>query len=1520
MPSRIIAVVLMLVAVAGAWGAERAQDASAALRPADVSQLPAGRRVVQDVVLATGTASYELRYDIIERKEAPGRVDFQMWAPTIGYTPLGIAGPSSANWYNQGFFIWTFDGFNIQDYQAEFRVIREAGPDAMVEYVWDTPKVRAVARFAMTARSDKLLFFGRYEPKEPIGEVKLRLMAYPATFDKPWQRALTTATRTLTEGTAQLDLAAERWLLLEDTLPGRTGAGSAGLLLGDAAAFRSATVIGIGGYGEYVDLVLDPSRTDFALGLYEFPSMPDYEITRAYFRRLADAESDALARLARADLDQPLEPLPVDETRLAAVVQADEESLARPAETWRAPEEPLDFPWAARLPGPPLRVALLAARWAAYDTMELARRLEMDVRHQYFDTKTDLTNARHWPYRGQTGIGPLSAGAATRHAVRICVDAGTDVIVIGDLAADALGAGLQSAILSQVKGGKGLVLTGGSGVLDGWPAELTAEPDERLAEPALSCLPWGELAGLRGGEAPLRGYRYGAGRVLVFTAPMGPYQSLLPLNTDVDGLDGAEDRLLAFHGLAFLAAAGRPLPGRIAFASTGVQAGAAGEIPVTISGTEWARALVRVQDDRGKVVALGRNLFDRRRSILRLPPLAGMRRYYVDVALENGKKECVGFGSAVIDVTPTYTFGPVALSPSTSFHEAGVRLADLPGGGTLACETRVSPAGGGADLAVEWRVEDCVGREVACAESAVAADGMARAELELPEAVVVAHRLHAVLRADGTAVAEETVRFTMPVPFPYDDFTILMWSYAHGELPVRLENRACYELGSDMMDLCHMRGYSDAGAAREYALAADSGQRLVPYVTRIAGQSKEDHSLVPGLFHEDWIEKERASMAICSRQAAPYQPAAYTLGDENYLGRLGAEVEVSPGSTAAFRDWLAERYGGIEALNAVWHTDYADFGAIERPMLIEDAAEQEAGFAPWFDFRDFMDTAFAALHERMAGFVRKEDPGARVGWDGFLGYHWLAGYDFYKLTRNLELNQTYTSHPIQCELVRSFKRDDALTGEWGNAIADNEAGFSAIAWHNLFKGHNSCWWWTSWGCDYIPFNPDLSLSHMGRWFFEQAQEVKSGPGRLLVHATREDSGIGVLYSQADLYADELASRMAGDHGRPSSLTWLNNLKGATHVLETLGFQYRFVAGAELEQGQQALAGFRVLLLPYAACLSESQVDAIRAFVEAGGTIIADGRTALLSGNGVIRAARPLDEVFGVTSRGGLEAFRQPPAAGTAKSGSVSIDTYVLEPALKASGGQAAGSVNDVAVFVSNRHGAGHALLLNVPFAACNALRDNAQEDWMLGPVGEALATAGCTPFARLRGEDGRRLRLVELARFVDGAIRYLCVEQDIWHRAQPAREATLTIDTPAFVYDVRGGGAIADTPIDSWDVTVSRGRPLLFALLPYRVAGVDADTPRRARAGDTVGFRVALDADGAEPGHHVVHVKVFAPGSDRPHREYSRNVDCPGGVGEGTIPFALNDAPGTWRLVFTDAATGVTERRKLRLKAAPRNR
>ncbi|MGD9496685.1 MAG: beta-galactosidase, partial [Armatimonadota bacterium] len=1026
--------------------------------------VPEGTRVVQPVTLASENASYTLVYDIVRSPETPEAVTSTWWAWQGGSITIGMTEPSSANWYWQGFIKWTFDDESLHTRPAQFRVVREYGQDGMVEYAWDTPVVRATLRVAMVTGSDKLLMFGSYQPKQPVRNVRLQLAVYPASFDQPRNRRVTTALGTREPGeTFDLDLLRERWVLFEDLTEGRPGSGSAGLLIGTPQSIERIT-IPVGDYGITPTIVLPSEGGSFALGLYDFPTLPDPIATRAYFARSADREAEAIGVMAAGDLDRPLPPMPMDPERLALLLAQGDEMLDRPSEVWRPDPAPLNFPWAANLPGEPINTVIFCRRWAAWETMELARRLEMEARHLYFDAVDALVSSTAWPYRNQTGIGPLPAGIAARQAATLAGDQSAELFLCAGIQGSAIPGVARAGIAQRVADGAGLMLVGNASVRGGWPEKLFAEEDPGIPAMILESFPnWDQIPGYREGERgrtsgpPIQAWRYGEGRVVHLNVNLNTYSSLVPRNDAIEGLDGATDRCLAIAARVALAAAGRPM---------------------AAIAPEAANMLVRVQDDLDRVLELRdvrRGLGPGPRAVLRAD-----RQRFVDRIERDAEGNTIAMRSALFPMGAGPVITELAISPSTVTAEPAPPWVDLPRGGEVQCSATVADPPQGARL--QWTVRDVFDRVVA--RQTTPAQAKATITVELPRPVTPAHILDVALVDGDQELAFERLRFAMTVPYPFDDFTALMWSYAGGDPVLQRTDRMCYEWGAGMNDLCHMGGYSDAGAAREYSVSARSGLRLIPYVTRIAGEANERNERVPCLHDPALWARLSQSLSTTCRQAAPYSPAAYTLGDENYLFRGNFEVCHTPESVAAFRDWLVERYQTVEALNAEWATRLRSFEEIARPMILEEAAQQAASFAPWIDHKLFMDHVFAWAHEECARYVQAQDPGARVGWDGLLSYSWRAGYDFEALTRSLALNQTYTSQWLQGELYRSFKRDDALTGKWGNAVADGEAGFRAHPWDCLLAGDNSVWWWTSWGCDYIPFNPDLSQSDFGRWFFE----------------------------------------------------------------------------------------------------------------------------------------------------------------------------------------------------------------------------------------------------------------------------------------------------------------------------------------------------------------------------------------------------------------------------------------------------
>ncbi|NLF18228.1 MAG: hypothetical protein GX595_13405, partial [Lentisphaerae bacterium] len=1282
---------------------------SVRLEPRQVSPIPEGQRVIQTVTLANEITSYALTYDIQEKPGQTDEITSHWWIWTLDFVTLGMTEPSGANWYFQGFLNWTFDDEALHRRPAVIRVVRDGGADGVVEVLWDTPKVTAVLRLALASNSDKLLVFGSYEPKVAVKDSRLKLICYPTGYAQPRQRAVTTALGTARPGeTLVLDPARQRWVLYEDTTPGRPGCGPAGLIVGTPEAFDEVR-IPVGEYGIETHLRLKPDQRRFALGLYDFPTLPDLEATRSYFRASADAEARWLAAAAAAA--DPGQVLPVGvmpRERRQAVVDFSQRLLKRDIERWRPDPAPLAFPWARALPGGPIQTVLFCPRYRAYETMELARRLDLQVRHLYWDSSAAISQTASWPYAQQTGQGPLGSGVGATLAADLCSADGTELFLCAEIEADSLPGPVQNGLLERVRQGAGLVLSGRPGTVNGWPRECFAEPDAARTAAILEAFPWGDLPGFDPGTVPVQAYRLGQGVVVALRLALPSYGALVPHSDAIEGRAGAVDRALALAARAALAASGRLGPTRVsadAVSPDGRRLALHLEPPPEAGTT----LLVRITDDLDQEHLLTALPAPGPTVSVDLPALPAGRRCWLDVVRRDAAGRALDLRTLALPSTAPWITG-VDLEPVVRRHPAATPQVPLPTGGALAVRVSLEAAGLQAGVELVGEVRDAFDRLLARAAAPAAAT--VRLDLALPRPVTVCHRLDLHLQRGTAVLASARQRFTLPMDYPFEDFTALMWSYASAAPVLQRTDRLCYDLGADMVDLCHMGGYDDARASREYELSARSGLRLVPYVTRLAGEVDASNHRRPCLHDPAYLGKTSSQLAVQARQAGPYSPAAFTLGDENYLQRGQGESCATPATLAAFRDWLARRYATIEALNTEWGSAHGAFADITTPMTSATAATQTASLAPWLDHRLFMDEAFAQTHEAFAKVIQEELPDAKVGWDGLLGYHWLAGYDFTQLCSPvLQLNQTYTTQWLQGELVRSFKAPGALTGKWGNADADNADGFAAWPWTCLLTGDNSVWWWTSWGCDYIPFNPDLSLSAFGEWFFAAVREVTAGPGRLLLQARRLDSGIGVLYSQPDMLVTTLLDQMGAPKEIAGAGCWQREHTAALKLLHDLGYEYRHLSWRELEAGRLPGDGLRLVVLTGAVCVSDRQAAALRAFVEAGGVLLCDGRAGLLSGAGRLREARALDDLLGVTSPAGRDGLTEPLSTATL-GGEAAVDglakaitvsppatpVRLLSPGLRPAGAAALWSAGETPVGAVRRLGRGSAITTNIPWS------------------------------------------------------------------------------------------------------------------------------------------------------------------------------------------------------------------------------
>jgi hypothetical protein len=96
----------------------------------------------------------------------------------------------------------------------------------------------------------------------------------------------------------------------------------------------------------------------------------------------------------------------------------------------------------------------------------------------------------------------------------------------------------------------------------------------------------------------------------------------------------------------------------------------------------------------------------------------------------------------------------------------------------------------------------------------------------------------------------------------------------------------------------------------------------------------------------------------------------------------------------------------------------------------------------------------------------------------------------------------------------------------------------------------------------------------------------------------------------------------------------------------------------------------------------------------------------------------------------------------------------------------------------------------------------------------------------------------------------------------------------------------------------------IFAVMPYRVEGLDVDLPGRSvRAGEPVAFTARVRPAEAQKQRHVIGLRATDPQGRSP-RWHRAAFETENGVARCRFDPACNEARGPWKLALTDAATG----------------
>ena len=794
------------------------------------------------------------------------------------------------------------------------------------------------------------------------------------------------------------------------------------------------------------------------------------------------------------------------------------------------------------------------------------------------------------------------------------------------------------------------------------------------------------------------------------------------------------------------------------------------------------------------------------------------------------------------------------------------------------------------------------------------------------------------LRSGARLLDRKTVEFTIPEKAESKDFQIWLWSGAGDDVRSKKYHDVIYNSG--------VTGFANCGHDEVSARAfAASGLVGMPYTTVLAGTLLDD-----GMFSEEWVGGMRERAQIAARAFSKYGSPGYTLGDEIYLSAFDPKgrFSTSPKVVGLFRDWLRNHYTDISALNKQWDSSYTSFDAVtvqDEQQLLAD----EKNPSPWVDYRMFLTDSFMNLHYDFRDLIHTIHPGAKVGYDGCEQYSSYDGYDWFKYTRGLDINNVYAQYQIkgaypnkmfngQC--VRSFTSKDNLRGGWMNGL-DSTWGLTYTPWYMAFAGFNSVWWWTATflGPECDAYDIDLKPSSIYAQILKTANEIQEGAGTILKHADLAPDPIAIHYSENNWHASTLSSGM-GLHvnnlglinddwfkkpmcgSDPDELKLFGDIEPVGHyatatknfltLFSDLGFQPEMIARQEIEQGKLSGGQYSVMVLPFVESLGSQEIANIRDFVSNGGMLIADYRTGIRDEHCKFYDKSPLDDVFGIErSSYGVEK-RDCRISVDDNFGPMNGELRGLfcHPDIKVTTGTATGHNEfGVPVFIVNQYGKGRTLFLNSDlYAYFNARRNGVEDDYKDIIRGFISFYGNVRPPYNVTS-DRAPVPHTEVFAYTDGDIDYIGVIRDFFVRNHRDFDVSVPLKRSGHLYSVRDKAYLGYT--DTAQTRMASGDASLLALLPYKVEGLQMGGDTRVKRGNAVTLKLRVrSGDGQNPGNHTVNVKVFD--SENRLRSYlSRAVYLKAGEGAYDIPVALNDPRGKWCIEAVEAVSGKTVRHEL---------
>ena len=204
-------------------------------------------------------------------------------------------------------------------------------------------------------------------------------------------------------------------------------------------------------------------------------------------------------------------------------------------------------------------------------------------------------------------------------------------------------------------------------------------------------------------------------------------------------------------------------------------------------------------------------------------------------------------------------------------------------------------------------------------------------------------------------------------------------------------------------------------------------------------------------FSHEGYRQEAARITRIMAQRYGHHPAVTAWQTDNEYGCHDTVLSYSDAAAQRFRQWLADRYGSVTALNEAWGNvfwsmEYRSFDEVELPNL----TVTEANPAHWLAFRLFSSDQVIAFDRAQVDILRELSPGRDVVHNA-MGFY--TDYDHHALGAQLDA-LGWDSYPLGFLEMFPFSEADKL------AYARQGHPDIAAFHHDLYRGcaKDGRWW------------------------------------------------------------------------------------------------------------------------------------------------------------------------------------------------------------------------------------------------------------------------------------------------------------------------------------------------------------------------------------------------------------------------------------------------------------------------------